>query len=58
MPLRSFCFQALVHISTTYCICDRKVVDEIIYPPHADWREIIDVVENTDEHVLDVLTPK
>ncbi|PNF40527.1 hypothetical protein B7P43_G08166 [Cryptotermes secundus] len=48
----------LVHISTVYCICDRKVVEEVIYPPHADWRDIINIVENTDEHILDVLTPK
>jgi hypothetical protein len=34
------------------------VVEEIIYPPHADWREIIDVVENTDEHTLNILTQK
>jgi fatty acyl-CoA reductase len=58
MLLSSFGFQAFVHISTTYCNCDRKVVEEIVYPPHADWREIINIVENTDEHILDVLTPK
>ncbi|XP_023727642.1 putative fatty acyl-CoA reductase CG5065 isoform X2 [Cryptotermes secundus] len=50
--------EVLVHISTVYCICDRKVVEEVIYPPHADWRDIINIVENTDEHMLDVLTPK
>ncbi|PNF40528.1 hypothetical protein B7P43_G08166 [Cryptotermes secundus] len=50
--------KVLVHISTVYCICDRKVVEEVIYPPHADWRDIINIVENTDEHILDVLTPK
>jgi hypothetical protein len=58
MPLRSIGFQALVHISTTYCVYDRKVVEETIYPPHADWRKIINVVENTDEHILNILTPK
>jgi fatty acyl-CoA reductase len=53
-----FGFQALVHVSTAYCNCDRQVVEEIIHPPHADWREIISIVENTDEHTLDVLTQK
>ncbi|KAJ8973655.1 hypothetical protein NQ317_002929 [Molorchus minor] len=28
---------AFMHISTTYCNTDKQVVEEKIYPPHADW---------------------
>jgi hypothetical protein len=34
------------------------VVEEIIYPPHADWRDVNNVVENTDEITLNILTQK
>ncbi|XP_069691249.1 fatty acyl-CoA reductase 1-like [Periplaneta americana] len=50
--------KVLVHISTSYANCDKSVIEEIIYPPHADWEEMINIVENTDEHILDILTPK
>ncbi|KAF5285228.1 hypothetical protein FQR65_LT13343 [Abscondita terminalis] len=50
--------EAFVHISTTYCNVDRQVVDEELYPAHADWRKTIEIVENVDEHVLAVLTTK
>ncbi|XP_019872635.1 putative fatty acyl-CoA reductase CG5065 [Aethina tumida] len=51
--LRSF-----IHVSTTYCNTDRKVIGEEIYPPHADWQQSIELAENYDRHVLDVLTAK
>ncbi|KAJ9600160.1 hypothetical protein L9F63_009570, partial [Diploptera punctata] len=50
--------KALVHVSTCYCNCDRQEIDEILYPPHADWREIIKMVETLDEYTLNILTPK
>lgn len=48
----------LVHISTTYCHSDQKEVLEEIYPPHADWREAIDLAENYDSFTMDVLTKR
>ncbi|KAK5638606.1 hypothetical protein RI129_012901 [Pyrocoelia pectoralis] len=29
-----------------------------LYPPHADWKRSIEIVENIDEHYLEVLTAK
>ena len=49
---------AFVHVSTTYCNVDREVIGEQLYPPHADWRETIRIVEQADETALRVLTPK
>lgn len=49
---------AFVHISTTYCNTDRKVIDEKIYPPYADWRKCIQLAEEVDSYTLDILTQK
>lgn len=47
-----------VHVSTTYCNTDRHVVDEQLYPPHADWRMAIRMAEEMDPHVVEVFTMK
>lgn len=47
-----------VHISTTYCNTDRKVIDEVIYPPFADWKKCIQLAEEMDSFTLDTLTQK
>lgn len=47
-----------VHVSTTYCNADYKVIEEKIYPPHADWRKSIDIAETLDSYQLDILTKK
>lgn len=47
-----------VHISTTYCNTNRKVIDEKLYPPHADWKMAIRMAEELDKNVVDVLTAK
>lgn len=47
-----------VHISTTYCNPDKKVIEEVIYPPHADWRRCIQLAEEEDSYTLDILTQK
>ncbi|KAJ8978355.1 hypothetical protein NQ317_002664 [Molorchus minor] len=48
----------LVHFSTTYCHTDKKTVDEIIYPPHADWQKTIEIVEKGDPFTLQVMGEK
>uniref|UniRef100_A0A1Y1NIM9 Fatty acyl-CoA reductase n=1 Tax=Photinus pyralis TaxID=7054 RepID=A0A1Y1NIM9_PHOPY len=40
------------------CNVDHQVVDERLYPPHADWRKTIEIAENIEEHHLQVLTEK
>ncbi|KAJ8973658.1 hypothetical protein NQ317_002932 [Molorchus minor] len=54
--LWSSCLYA--HISTTYCNTDKQVVEEKIYPPHADWRTTIKMAETLDQHTLDIIAPK
>ncbi|CAH0602038.1 unnamed protein product [Chrysodeixis includens] len=49
---------ALVHVSTSYANTNRDPIEEVLYPPLADWRETLEVCENADEHSLRVLTPK
>ncbi|CAH0699496.1 unnamed protein product [Spodoptera exigua] len=47
-----------IHVSTSYSNTNRETLEEIIYPPHADWRETLDICETVDPHTLKVLTPK
>ncbi|XP_044261531.1 putative fatty acyl-CoA reductase CG5065 [Tribolium madens] len=49
---------SFVHISTTYCNTDRKVIGEQLYPAHADWRKTIEIAETVDKHALNILTEK
>ncbi|XP_046382375.1 putative fatty acyl-CoA reductase CG5065 isoform X2 [Ischnura elegans] len=50
--------EALVHVSTAYCNCNREDVSELVYPPPADPEKIIQCVEWMDEDLLDSITPK
>ncbi|KAG5870931.1 hypothetical protein JTB14_019557 [Gonioctena quinquepunctata] len=47
-----------VHISTTYCNTDKKVIEEKIYPPHADWKSSIELAERIDENILKAMSTK
>ncbi|KAF9794074.1 hypothetical protein SFRURICE_013539 [Spodoptera frugiperda] len=47
-----------IHVSTSYSNTNRETLEEIIYPPHADWRETLEICETIDPHTLKVLTPK
>lgn len=48
--------EVFMHVSTTYCNPDWKVVEEKIYPPLADWKEAIKIAEALDMETLDTLT--
>lgn len=50
--------KSIVHVSTTYCNPDYKVIQEEIYPPKADWRTAIKMAEQFDEELIDVVTLK
>ncbi|KAL1109971.1 hypothetical protein AAG570_014080 [Ranatra chinensis] len=50
--------QALVHVSTAYCNCDRSDVSEHVYPPPGDPEKIIKLVQLLDPPLLDQITPK
>ncbi|XP_050513717.1 putative fatty acyl-CoA reductase CG8306 [Diabrotica virgifera virgifera] len=48
----------LVHVSTTYCNCDRSLIEEKLYPSHGTWEEAIRLAEECDEQILNVLSQK
>lgn len=50
--------RVFVHVSTTYCNPDRKVVEEIVYPAKADWQMAIQIAETFDENTVNTLTQK
>lgn len=50
--------RAVLHVSTTYCNPDKKVVEEFIYPANGDWRVAIKMAERFDEDTLNALTQK
>ncbi|XP_047097189.1 putative fatty acyl-CoA reductase CG5065 [Schistocerca piceifrons] len=50
--------EALIHVSTAYCNCDREEVNEVIYPPPYDPDKIIQCMEWMDDDLIDALTPK
>ncbi|XP_055610155.1 putative fatty acyl-CoA reductase CG5065 [Uranotaenia lowii] len=54
---KMLCLDALVHVSTAYCNCDRKEVSEIIYPPPYNPDDIIQLVRWFPEDILEKLTP-
>ncbi|PAA84619.1 hypothetical protein BOX15_Mlig005249g2, partial [Macrostomum lignano] len=50
--------EALVHVSTAYANCERKVVDEIVYAPDVHPQKLLDAIEWMDDGVLEQVTPK
>ncbi|GAB0087094.1 hypothetical protein DMENIID0001_013670 [Sergentomyia squamirostris] len=50
--------KCFLHISTTYCYPEHKFMEEKLYPPSADWKDILKVYENLDEDVLYTLEKK
>ncbi|XP_034946133.1 putative fatty acyl-CoA reductase CG5065 [Chelonus insularis] len=50
--------EALIHVSTAYCNCDRKEVDEVIYPPPQDPEQVIAYTRFINDKLVEELTPK
>ncbi|XP_063708794.1 uncharacterized protein LOC134837352 [Culicoides brevitarsis] len=50
--------KVFLHVSTTYCNADHKVIEERVYEPHMDWRKAIQIAETTDAYTLDILCKK
>ncbi|XP_059616353.1 putative fatty acyl-CoA reductase CG5065 [Phlebotomus argentipes] len=46
------------HISTTFCYPEYKFLQEKLFPPSADWRKILAIVENLDEEVVYAMEQK
>lgn len=48
-----------MHVSTAYTNIDRQPVEECVYTPDQDWREVIRWAEQvTDQQSIDWLGPK
>jgi len=56
--MSSHVFQALVHVSTAYCNCNRQEVSELVYPPPADPEKVIQCVEWMEDELLETITNK
>ncbi|XP_037814873.1 putative fatty acyl-CoA reductase CG5065 [Lucilia sericata] len=54
---RMMSLDALIHVSTAYCNCDRTEVSEVIYAPPYNPDDIISLVNWLPEDTLDTLTP-
>ncbi|TMW48389.1 hypothetical protein DOY81_006518 [Sarcophaga bullata] len=54
---RMMSLDALIHVSTAYCNCDRTEVSEVIYAPPFNPDDIISLVNWLPEDTLDKLTP-
>ncbi|XP_049317469.1 putative fatty acyl-CoA reductase CG5065 isoform X2 [Bactrocera dorsalis] len=50
--------KVFVHVSTTYCYPNRRVIEEQFYPPYADWRTTIKLAETYDTELLNIFNLK
>lgn len=48
----------MAYVSTVYCNSDKEEIDEKVYTPDENWKDMIEAAENFDEDILNVLTPK
>lgn len=50
--------EALVHVSTAYCNCDKHETEEVIYPSTVEPEQLIEAIKWMDDEMLDSITPK
>uniref|UniRef100_A0A3B1KCP1 Fatty acyl-CoA reductase n=1 Tax=Astyanax mexicanus TaxID=7994 RepID=A0A3B1KCP1_ASTMX len=50
--------QAFIHISTAYANCNRRHIDEVIYPPPVEPKKLIDSLEWMDDAIVRDITPR
>lgn len=60
MPVRCvialMCLQVFVHVSTSYCHLDEKILFEKAYPPPADPHKIIQSMELLEDSFVDTIS--
>ncbi|KAI4872077.1 hypothetical protein NFI96_026542, partial [Prochilodus magdalenae] len=49
---------AFIHISTAYANCNRRHIDEVIYPPPVEPKKLIDSLEWMDDAIVRDITPR
>ncbi|MGH0179272.1 UNVERIFIED_CONTAM: hypothetical protein FKN15_003417 [Acipenser sinensis] len=50
--------EAFVHISTAYANCNRRHINEVIYPPPVEPKKLIDSMEWMDDGIIRDITPR
>ncbi|XP_063107936.1 fatty acyl-CoA reductase 1 isoform X1 [Cavia porcellus] len=50
--------EVFMHVSTAYAYCNRKHIDEVVYPPPVDPKKLIDSLEWMDDDLVNDITPK
>ncbi|XP_069375748.1 fatty acyl-CoA reductase 1 isoform X4 [Paralichthys olivaceus] len=50
--------EAFIHISTAYANCNRKHIDEVIYPPPVEPKKLIESLEWMDDNMVRDITPR
>lgn len=53
----NFRLQALIHVSTAYCNCDRLDIAEEIYPVAKEPEQVIALTQWMDDEMVEDLTP-
>lgn len=50
--------EALIHVSTAYCNCDREMVAEIVYPTPLEPNQLIQCMQWMDDDLVQQITPR
>ncbi|MGH0176797.1 UNVERIFIED_CONTAM: hypothetical protein FKN15_075205 [Acipenser sinensis] len=50
--------EIFLHVSTAYANCNRKLIEEVVYPPPVDHKKLIDALEWMDDKLINEITPK
>ncbi|XP_069484627.1 fatty acyl-CoA reductase 2 [Ambystoma mexicanum] len=50
--------EAFIHVSTAYANCNRRHIDEVVYPPPVELKKLMDSVEWMDESIIREITPR
>ncbi|CAL1290425.1 unnamed protein product [Larinioides sclopetarius] len=49
--------EALIHVSTAFCHCNRDQIDEVVYDSPVGTKKIIDAIQWMDEDMVSTITP-
>ncbi|XP_063165445.1 fatty acyl-CoA reductase 2 [Candoia aspera] len=50
--------EALIHVSTAYANCNRRHIEEALYPVPVEPKKLLDLVAWMDESIIEAITPK
>ncbi|KAM4017050.1 fatty acyl-CoA reductase 1 isoform 1-T1 [Anomaloglossus baeobatrachus] len=50
--------EVFIHVSTAYANCNRKHIEEVVYPPPVDPKKLIESLEWMEDGLVNDITPK